>query len=82
LTVIFTNLGYACVKADCKMFVKLAHDLDFNISSKGEEKIGVQNDGNYLNSTFQEICGFAYCPDPNFPGSLLVTFPTSEQIFY
>jgi len=72
-------LRYARVKAAHKMLVKLAPDLDFNISSKGEEKIGVQNDGIYSNSTFQEVCGFAVCPDPNFPGSLLVTFPTSKQ---
>ncbi len=66
----------------CKMLVKLALDLVFNISSKGEGKIGVQNDGIYSNSTSQEICGFAFCPDPNFPGSLLVTFPTSKEIIY
>ncbi len=66
------------VKAASKMLLKLAPDLDLNISSIGEGKIGVRNDGIYANSTFQEICGFAVCPDPNFPGSLLVTFPTSK----
>jgi hypothetical protein len=42
----------------------------------------VKNDGIYSNNTFQEICGFATTPDPNVPGSLLVTFPTSKLLTY
>ena len=37
----------------------------------------MKNDGQN-NNTFQEICGYATTPDPSVPGSLLVTFPTSE----
>ena len=48
----------------------------FLVSEEG--KIGVKNDGIYSNSTFKEICGYATTPDPSVPGSLLVSFPTSE----